>query len=86
MVAVEYEVFVAQFRERTAARMAEFEKALAKAQGEVAKSSPGDPGRQQMGTSPPQVTPTSPVARTPQQSGRGRPRGRGPVQSILRRA
>lgn len=83
---MEYEVFVAQFRQRTAARMAEFEKALAKAQGEVAKTNPGDPGRQQMATSSSQVTPTTPVARTPQHSGRGRPRGRGPVQSILRRA
>ncbi|EEW50255.1 hypothetical protein HMPREF0290_1140 [Corynebacterium efficiens YS-314] len=83
---MEYEVFVAQFRQRTAARMAEFEKALAKAQGEVAKTSPGEPGRRQAAMSPPQVTPASPVARTPQQPGRGRPRGRGPVQSILRRA
>ncbi|WP_143758408.1 hypothetical protein [Corynebacterium efficiens] len=66
--------------------MAEFEKALAKAQGEVAKTSPGEPGRRQAAMSPPQVTPASPVARTPQQPGRGRPRGRGPVQSILRRA
>lgn len=38
MVTLEFDDFVRQFRERTAQRMVEFEKALAKAQEDMAKA------------------------------------------------
>lgn len=38
MVTLEFDDFVRQFRERTAQRMVEFEKALAKAQEDMAKT------------------------------------------------
>lgn len=86
---MDYEDFVIQFRARAAARMEEFEKALAKAQKETTAAKQS---MQPIRTTPPapgQVkhkTQVTPAVKKPVQPARGRARGRGPVQSVLRKA
>lgn len=98
MVTMEYEVFVAQFRARASSRMEEFEKALAKTrQGlDEAKAQVEAPVRQGRPSEGLSVAGTGVVDNDktqaaqpllkPVQPARGRTRGRGPVQSILRKA
>lgn len=82
---MDYEDFVIQFRARAAARMEEFEKALAKAQKDTAaavkrtKEAPGESAAGQRN----HKTQAAPVVKKPVQPARAR--GRGPVQSVLRK-
>lgn len=84
---MDYEDFVTQFRVRTAQRMEEFEKALAKAQKDAAAAVPetGKTQQKEKENHKKQAAPEKPV-----QPARGRVRGwvrgRGPVQSVLRKA
>lgn len=90
---MDYGEFVVQFRARAAARMVEFEKALAKAQKEAAAAKAHTVPVKETPTpqSPVQIpdhhkTQAAPTSLMPVQPARGRTRGRGPVQSILRKS
>ncbi|GAA1470454.1 hypothetical protein FQK23_03185 [Corynebacterium aurimucosum] len=80
----DFDEFARGFRERTAARLLEFEKAMAKAQDELEKSAQ----RAAQAQSPTEAQRRNPASRSgahsqSQRQGRGRPRGQ--VQSVLRR-
>ncbi len=80
----DFDEFARGFRERTAARLLEFEKAMAKAQDELEKSAQ----RAAQTQSHPDPQRRSPAARGvghSQSQGQGRGRPRGQVQSVLRR-
>lgn len=82
---MDYEDFVIQFRARAAARMEEFEKALAKAQKDTAaavKTTKESPEKSTQGQGN-YKTQAAPVVKKPVQPARAR--GRGPVQSVLRK-
>lgn len=85
---MDYEDFVIQFRARAAARLEEFEKALAKAQKDTAAAvkttqvPPAESAEKRVN----HKTQAAPVVKKPVQPARGRARGRGPVQSVLREA
>lgn len=94
---MDYEEFVVQFRARAAVRMQEFEKALAKAQADTAKAKEQTIGQANSRATAPlqpvtthgsenhKTQATASSKKTSQPAG-GRARGRGPVQSILRKA
>ncbi len=75
---MDYEEFIVQFRARAAARMVEFERALAKTQEEADKARKQTTGNNTTQVVQPLVKPIQPA--------RGRARGRGQVQSVLRKA
>lgn len=92
---MEFDEFVRQFRERTAQRMVEFEKALAKAQAEMEQ--PGKTAKKPAGTQGPQGSvPPAPGPRmaarpgSPRGAERKKPparrrQGAGPVQGVLKK-
>lgn len=92
MVTMEFDDFVRQFRERTAQRMVEFEKALAKAQADMEKSpragkpattAPGrKPGSGEAAAAADRVPP--PVVGAKKTPARHRRRS-GPVQGVLKK-
>lgn len=77
----DFDEFARGFRERTAARLLEFEKAMAKAQDELEKSAQ----RAAQAQSHPDPQRRSPAVGHSQSQGQGRGRPRGQVQSVLRR-
>lgn len=79
---MEFEEFVQQFRERTAQRMVEFEKALAKAQAEMEKNNTAAPGQRQRHQKP--VAPHPPLPTQRKTPGWGR-RTVGPIQGVLKK-
>lgn len=78
----DFDEFARGFRERTAARLLEFEKAMAKAQDDLEKSAQRAAQAQNTNTAPGRTPASRSVQPNPRVS-RGRPRGQ--VQSVLRR-
>lgn len=79
---MEFEEFVQQFRERTAQRMVEFEKALAKAQTEMEKNSTASAGQRKARQVP--MVPHPPLSSQRKTPGWGR-RTVGPIQGVLKK-
>lgn len=84
----DFDEFARGFRERTAARLLEFEKAMAKAQDELEKSAQRAAQAQAHANAPHTHTPgRNPESRgVPHSQAQGRGRPRGQVQSVLRRS
>ena len=80
----DFDEFARGFRERTAARLLEFEKAMAKAQDELEKSAQRA-AQAQSHSEPQRRNPVSRGGAQDQTQGQGRGRPRGQVQSVLRR-
>lgn len=80
---MEFDEFVKQFRERTAQRMVEFEKALAKAQAEMERQEGKSVSGHRKGHSAP-LPPNPMMSQTRKTPGRGR-RGAGPIQGVLKK-
>ncbi len=80
---MEFEEFARQFRERTAQRMVDFEKALARAQHRMERATEAEQGRNR-GRQPVAGQPT-PVVRPRRRPAPAPGHGHGQVQGILRR-
>ena len=80
----DFDEFARGFRERTAARLLEFEKAMAKAQDELEKSAQRA-AQTQVHPDPQRRIPAARGVGHGQSQGQGQGRPRGQVQSVLRR-